>query len=86
MDRIIANYLSDVRLGELQIFKNMAIVPLFVSGNGGPEYGLLKEALDEALIAITEVDQSGSVPELKVVNTSPRPILLIDGEELIGGI
>ena len=84
MDRIIANYLSDVRLGELQIFKNMAIVPLFVSRNSGPEYGLLKEALDEALIAITEVDQSGSVPELKVANTSPRPILLIDGEELIG--
>jgi hypothetical protein len=84
MDRIVADYLSDVRLGKLQVFKNMAIVPLFVSRNGGPEYGLLKEALDEALIAITEVDQSGSVPELKVVNTSPRPVLLLDGEELIG--
>jgi hypothetical protein len=84
MDRIVANYLSDVWLGELQVFKNMAIVPLFVSHNSGPEYGLLKEALDEALIAITEVDPSGSVPELKVVNTSPRPILLLDGEELMG--
>lgn len=84
MDRIVANYLSDVRLGELQVFKNMAIVPLFLTRDGGPKYGLLKDALDEALIAITEVDQSGSVPELKVVNTSPRLILLLDGEELIG--
>lgn len=84
MDSIIASYLSELRLGELQVFKNMAIVPLFVSRNGGPEYGLLKEALDESLINITEVDQSGSVPELKVVNTSPRPVLLLDGEELIG--
>lgn len=84
MDPIIANYLSDVSFGELQVFKNMAVVPLFVSRNGGPEYGLLKEALDQALIAITELDQSGSVPELKVVSTSSHPILLLDGEELIG--
>jgi hypothetical protein len=84
MDRIIANYLSELRLGEFQAFKNMALVPLFVSHNGGPEYRLLKEALDEELITIHEVDQSGSVPELKVTNTSRRPVLLLDGEELMG--
>lgn len=84
MDRIIANYLSELKLGELQAFKNMALVPLFVSRNGGPEYRLLKEALDEESITIHEVDQSGSVPELKVTNTSRRPVLLLDGEELMG--
>jgi hypothetical protein len=84
MDPNIINYLSALRLGELQIFENMAIVPLFTSPNGGPDYGLLKEAMDQALISVTEVNRSGSVPELKVITTSPRPILLLDGEELIG--
>ncbi len=84
MDSTIIDYLSALRLGELQIFENMAIVPLFTSQNGGPDYGLLKEAMDQALITVTEVNQSGSVPELKVTTTSPRPILLLDGEELIG--
>ncbi len=84
MNPTISNYLSALRLGEPQVFKNMAVVPVFTSPNGGPDYGLLKEAMDQALITITEVDRSGSVPELKVITTSPRPILLLDGEELIG--
>ena len=84
MDPTITNYLSALRLGELQVFENMAIVPVFTSLNGGPDYELLKGAMDEALITITEVNRSGSVPELKVTTTSPHPILLLDGEELIG--
>jgi hypothetical protein len=84
MDPIITNYLSELEVGELQTFENMGIVPLFPSTNGGPVYALLKEALDERLITITEVGQSGSVPELRVVNTSPSLVLLIDGEELMG--
>ena len=84
MDPFITDYLSDLEVGELQTFKNMGIAPLFPASNGGPDYTLLKRALDEELITITEVDQSGSVPELKVVNTSPLPVLLLDGEELMG--
>ena len=84
MDPIVTNCLSGLEVGELHTFENMGIVPLFPSTNGGPVYSLLKEALDERLITITEVGQSGSVPELKVVNTSPSPVLLLDGEELMG--
>lgn len=84
MDPIITDYLSELEVGELQTFKNMGIAPLFPSSNGSPAYTLLKRALDEELITITEVDKSGSVPELRVVNTSPLLILLLDGEELMG--
>jgi hypothetical protein len=84
MDPIVTNYFSELEVGEPQSFENMGIVPLFPSSNGGPAYTLLKEALDERLITITEVGRSGSVPELKVVNTSPSPVLLLDGEELMG--
>lgn len=84
MDPAVGDYLSGLEVGELQVFKNMGCVPVFAAKNGGPAYILLKEALDMELITITEVDQSGSIPELKAVNTSPVPILLLDGEELTG--
>ncbi len=84
MNVIITDYLAALKLGELQNFKNMGILPLFTTVNGSPEYVTLKQALDDKLITVTEVDQSGSVPELKVTNTSEQSVLLLDGEELIG--
>ena len=41
-------------------------------------------SLERNLILITEVDESGTVPELKVVNKSDTMILILDGEELVG--
>jgi hypothetical protein len=43
----------------------------------------LDEALAGGLIEVTEVSQGGAVPELKVVNKSPRMVLILDGEELV---
>jgi len=48
------------------------------------EYLLLDEALSENLMEVVELDSDGSVPELKVVNKSPKMILILDGEELVG--
>ena len=44
----------------------------------------LQEALDQQVLEITELDESGSVPELKVTNTAAQYVLLLDGEELMG--
>ena len=33
---------------------------------------------------MTEVGEGGTVPELKVINKSPRMILILDDEELVG--
>lgn len=84
MDPSIAEYIRGIELGEVQAFRNMAVLPLLASTNGGPEYLTLKEALDAELITIAEVDRSGSVPDLKVVNPSEQCVLLLEGEELIG--
>ncbi len=40
--------------------------------------------MGKGLVTVTEVSQSGSVPELKVVNKADVPVLLLDGEELAG--
>jgi hypothetical protein len=84
MDPIIESYLNSLEMGEVQVFKNMGVVPLFTPADESPEYLTLKEALEKNLLKITEVSQSGSVPELKVLNSADIPVLLLDGEELAG--
>jgi len=42
------------------------------------------ERLEQRLATITEVSQSGQVPNVKVTNASDLYLLLVDGEELIG--
>lgn len=84
MNPILIDFLSKLEFGELRIFNNMAIIPLFTSINESPQYLILKEALDQGLLNITEISQGGSVPELKVVNKADIPVLLLDGEELAG--
>ena len=37
-----------------------------------------------AAVTITEVSAGGEVPTLSLVNDADRPVLLLDGEELIG--
>ena len=48
------------------------------------DYTILDDALNSGTIEITEVSAQGSVPELLVVNRGPKPVLIIDGEELTG--
>jgi hypothetical protein len=36
------------------------------------------------LARVTEVSAIGGVPELKLINDADRPVLLLDGEELVG--
>jgi hypothetical protein len=84
MDTTIKKYLTSFEFGELQHFKNMGVIPLLTSLDDSPEYLTLKEALAKQVLTITEVSHEGSVPELKVINSAEIPILLLDGEEVVG--
>ncbi|MGD8536088.1 MAG: hypothetical protein PVF66_09600 [Candidatus Aminicenantes bacterium] len=84
MDATIKKYVASFEFGELQHFKNMGVLPLLTSLDESPEYLTLKEALDLQVLTITEVSQEGSVPELKVINSADIPVLLLDGEEVVG--
>lgn len=83
MDEVLAKYIYEMDLGDIQEHKGMSIFPLYSKGDDS-DYITLKEALDADLIKITEIDEMGSVPELKVVNRANVPVLLLDGEELAG--
>jgi len=84
MDPIIAKYIASFKFGELQCYRNMAVIPLLTSLDGSPEYLTLKEALEQKKLKITEVSQQGTVPEIKVMNDADIPVLLLDGEEVVG--
>lgn len=83
MDELIADHIYHLELGEIQEHKGMSVFPLY---NGGDDtlYITLTEAMDAGLLKITELDNYGSVPELKVINQASIPVLLLDGEELAG--
>lgn len=85
METILRKHLADrLRLGEMTIHKELAVVPLFCTEVGGPDYITLKEALVGGGLTISEVSEGGTVPELKVINSSNSNVLMIDGEELAG--
>jgi hypothetical protein len=46
---------------------------------------LLEEALDKGLVKVSEVSESGEVPFLLVENNGKHPLLILEGEELVGG-
>ncbi len=84
MLNIIEDKLNEIKLGESQHYRNMSIFPLFTSGQSKLEYEMLRKALNHEYLKITEISETGSVPELKIYNTSEYHILLLDGQELEG--
>src|SRR5262245_14278026 len=75
--------LSEIRLNESVSFKNLTLNAL-TGPSCEPDYLTLDEALDSNTAHVTEVSESGSVPELVFKNEHDRAVLLVDGEELIG--
>jgi hypothetical protein len=72
------------RTGEPRHAGPLTVIPLFGPTTPHPDYLTLAQALAANLVTITEVSDAGSVPVLRAKNQGPRPVLLVDGEELIG--
>jgi hypothetical protein len=80
----IQAFLSSLELGPAAASAELAIFPLIARGNRVPGYDTLNDAIAAGHAKVTEVSEAGSVPELRLVNDGPRPILIVDGEELVG--
>jgi hypothetical protein len=83
MDAIIAA-LDQLVLGSPVTAANLTMYPLVLPQESAPGYLTLDEALTAGLASVTEVSESGSVPELLVKNAAKKPVLILDGEELVG--
>lgn len=80
----VLDVLTSVDLGIPGTFRNLTVFPLLANEPGEAGYLTLDEALDGGSVQITEIGEAGSVPELSLKNDGPAPVLLLDGEELVG--
>ena len=80
----IGNSLKEMEIGEAQRHGSLAMHPLLAEHGDGVAYLLLGEALRAGLARVTEVSEHGHVPELKLINSADLPVLIFEGEELVG--
>lgn len=74
-----------IRVGPAIERHNLTIFPLFADDVIQPaEYLPIGAALRSGSAKITEVTEGGSVPTLNLENLADIPVLIIDGEELLG--
>ena len=84
MNTTMEQSFASLPLGAPQVHRNIVVFPIISPPAGAVRWLTLGEALEQQLLTITEVSQGGSVPDLAVINRADCPVLLLDGEELIG--
>ena len=84
--QIIQDTVAGLEFGAPVVHRRMAMFPLLnrKSDAGSRTYLTLDEALKSATARVGEVSDGGSVPELLFKNLGERPVLLVEGEELVG--
>jgi len=83
--KAIQDRINELKAGSTTTFENLSVIPLIDEKAGtGPDYATLDEAIRGGWVRVTEVDEGGSVPQLKFANSGDRSVLMMDGEELVG--
>jgi hypothetical protein len=82
---MFAALLDKVSLGIPSAYRDLTLTPILLKDSplSATEPVSLEEAIAEGTIQVTEVSAEGHVPELRVKNSGDRPVLILDGEELI---
>jgi hypothetical protein len=80
--------LATLEVGEASHCENLTIFPLFAREEDRPEpkrrYELLTDAIAEESAKVEEASEGGEVPFLSVTNQGTSPVLIPEGEILIG--
>lgn len=76
--------LSQMKLGERTVFGNLTMFSLEGNLGSALEYLTLEDAMRRGVARVSEISDGGSVPELKFTNDAELPVLILDGEELLG--
>ena len=85
MQETIKTVLDGITIGTPVTSGPLAIVPLFRDGPSAPACKPLDDALRLGEVEITEAG-AGSVPTLIVINKSETSVLIMQGDELLGGM
>jgi hypothetical protein len=76
--------LGTLTIGQPAHHHNLTFFPLLWPETHEPSYTLLSTAIEAGEAVVEEVNESGSVPNLAVTNKCKRPLLIPEGEILIG--
>jgi hypothetical protein len=76
--------LPEVRVGDPVCYESLAVFPLFSTVDARVDYLLSDEAIQAGSVAVEEVSEGGSVPNLMVTNHGDSRVLFLEGEELKG--
>jgi ARG and Rhodanese-Phosphatase-superfamily-associated Protein domain len=80
----IKDLIGDIEIGEAVAPGRLVMSPLIARQPGHADYLTLDEALASGAAEVGEVSEQGQVPELLFRNRGAKPVLLLDGEELVG--
>ncbi len=80
----ITTTIADLEIGEPTFCGGLTVFPLLSREISDLDYLLLAQGLRDNLVTVREVSAGGSVPDLAVENRADRPVLIVDGEELVG--
>ena len=84
MKKTVDTFFEQLELGDCRQHDSATIFPLFSRIEQVAEYLTLSEAYGLKAISVRETSESGSVPELLVINRADQPVLILDGEEILG--
>ena len=77
------NISLDFDLGKVQNHENMAVVPVITNKNPKLDLLTLKKGLELDLVEVKELDES-TVNTISVKNDAVTPLIIFNGEEIIG--
>lgn len=80
----IKDLIGHVEIGAAMSSGRLVMSPLIAKQPSGADYLTLDEALSSGAAEVGEISEQGQVPELLFRNRGDRPVLLLDGEELVG--
>ncbi|MGO8949606.1 MAG: ARPP-1 family domain-containing protein [Ktedonobacterales bacterium] len=85
---VVYDFLGQVQLGQTMRQGLLAFTPLFMLNEQGAKHAgclPLPTALQQGVLTITERPDA-QVPELEARSTAPVPVLLLNGEQVVGGL
>lgn len=84
MNKVLNNLLDEINTFKPQQYENMSVIGINIPEEHDIDLMSLEIGLNMGLVEITEVNKNGNVGEVKVINNAVTPLLILDGEEIIG--
>jgi len=81
---VFRDRIQDIILGDPVAVSDLTIFPLYWPEIEAPRYVSLAEATQAELASLEEVKEFGDVPKLRLTNKGRQPLLVVEGEILVG--